>query len=183
LLRHIVVPAEAAHAYRSVTFDNPTALGLLPGPVDVFIDDAFVVSSAVPAAPRGGRVEVGLGVDEGIRVARNVHFEESTAGLLRSDILLRHHIVIRLLNSTTATATVEVRERVPVATDGEKDLVVEIGSVSPRWQPYAPRNNPLVGGHHWNVQIAAGAELSLQAHYDIRIPAKLELVDGNRRDA
>jgi hypothetical protein len=56
--------------------------------------------------------------------------------------------------------------------------------VKPPWAPWepAPSEPPLKGGYAWRLKLEPKAKVELEAVYTVRIPAKLELVGGNRRD-
>ena len=55
---------------------------LLDGPIDVYVGDDFLTTGAVSDVPPGGELRLGLGVEQGIKVARNARFREKTGGLM-----------------------------------------------------------------------------------------------------
>jgi hypothetical protein len=133
-------------------------------------------------------VDLGLGVDQGIKVARNTRYREETSGLIGGSLELHHQILIDLRNNLDQPAPIEVRERLPTVRDDDEDEIrVTVGKVSPDWEPY--QQNPesasedeLDGGHRWQVEVAAGGSQSLRVEYAIKISSKHELVGGNRRE-
>lgn len=184
-LRYVTVPRESPHVFRLATLQNPTDAPLLAGPAEVYVDGAYVLSTALPTVPPGGRFELGLGVEQAIRCARNVRYEEA-----RSDervvamAELRHAITVELKNGLGRPADVEVRERVPQPAEGA-EVVIEELHVEPLWQGYdqTERGRPIVGGRRWRVEVPPGAERALKATYVVKIYAANELVGGNRREA
>jgi hypothetical protein len=186
-VRHVAVPREQQDVFRVAEIENPFEGPLLPGPIDVYDRGQFLVTSEVDYTAPRGRVEVGLGVDPAVKIARNAEFHEEAAGMLRGTLRLVHAIAIEIDNTSQRAVDVEVRERVPVTREGDDEIEVTVGRVDPAWEPWAPEPaspgaRRLRGGHRWRVSVAPAAKKLLRAAYDVRIPAKTELVGGNRRE-
>jgi hypothetical protein len=166
---------------------SPLDSPLLPGAVDVYLGGDFLLTSRIEFTPPGGVLSVGLGVEQGIKVARNTRYREESAGLMGGALLLRHQIHVELRSALGRPAPLEVRERIPVAREGDDDVQVSVHSTRPQWEEWlqeqARPSEPLLrGGYRWRVTLAPGAREELRADYDIRIPAKQELTGGNRRE-
>jgi len=185
-MRHVVVPRESTDAFRMARVTNPLEVALLPGPTDVYLGAELLLTPPLEAVAPGGHCELGLGVDEALKVARNSHFEEEAAGLLRGRLALKHGIEIELANNGASAARVEVRERVPVRREEDDDVEVEVGPAEPAWEEWEPEPEPhaarLRGGYRWRVDLPAGAKQRLEAQYTVSIASKHELVGGNRRE-
>ena len=187
-LRHVAVPREQADVFRLAAFANPFEGPLLPGPIDVYDRGQFLVTSEIDHTPPGGSVDVGLGVDPAVKIARNAEFHEEAAGMLRGGLRLVHAIVIDVENLAARPVELEVRERVPVTREGDDDVEVAVGRVEPAWERYAPdadapRDARLRGGYRWRIALAPAAKQRLRAGYEVRISGKHELVGGNRRES
>ncbi|MEX1363314.1 MAG: DUF4139 domain-containing protein [Nannocystaceae bacterium] len=180
--RYITVPRESQDVFRVLQLPNPLDAPLLPGPVDVYVGGRFALASLVPQTPPGGRVELGLGVEQAIKIARNVAFDDESSGLLKRHRELEHRIRIEIANNLPAEATVEVRERVPVTAADEDDITVVERHIDPAWDELEVDERPLRGGRKWVVTVPAGAKTELSATWSIRIPNSQELVGGNRRE-
>ncbi len=186
-LRHVAVPREQPDVFRIAEVGNPFDGPLLPGPIDVYDRGQFLVTSEVDYTPPGGRVAIGLGVDPQVKIARNAEFHEEAAGMLRGALRLVHAVTVEIENVSPRAVDVEVRERVPVTRDGEDEIEVTVGRVEPAWEAWAPEAaSPgapkLRGGHRWRVTVPPAGKKLLRAGYEVRIPAKAELVGGNRRE-
>ncbi|MEO8842342.1 MAG: DUF4139 domain-containing protein [Kofleriaceae bacterium] len=187
-LRHVAVPREQADVFRVAAIANPLEGPLLPGPIDVYDRGQFLVTSEVDYTPPGGTVEVGLGVDAQVKVARNVEYHEEATGMLRGGLRLVHEISIDVENLGQRPVDVEIRERVPVARDDDDDVEITLGKIDPAWErwtpdPSAPKDERLRGGYRWRVALAASAKQSVRVAYEIKIAGKHELVGGNRRES
>ncbi|HEY5946293.1 MAG TPA: DUF4139 domain-containing protein, partial [Kofleriaceae bacterium] len=186
-IRHVAVPREQPDVFRVAAIENPFDGPLLPGPIDVYDRGQFLVTSEVDYTPPGGNVDIGLGVDPTVKIARNVEFHEEAAGMLRGVLRLVHAITIDVENLAARTVELEVRERVPVSREGDDDIEVSLGKIEPPWEKYtpdpdAPREARLRGGYRWQLTLPAAAKRLLRAGYEVKIAGKQELVGGNRRE-
>jgi uncharacterized protein (TIGR02231 family) len=187
-LRHVAVPREQADVFRVAEIVNPLEGPLLPGPIDVYDRGQFLVTSEVDYTPPGGTVEVGLGVDAQVKIARNVEYHEEATGMLRGGLRLVHDISIDVENLGKRPVDVEVRERVPVAREDDDDVEITLGKIEPTWErwtpdPSAPKDERLRGGYRWRVALPASAKKRVRVAYEIKIAGKHELVGGNRRES
>jgi uncharacterized protein (TIGR02231 family) len=181
--RYIAVPRETQDVFRIVALRNPLAAPLLPGPADVYVDGKFALTSAVELTPRDGRIELGLGVEQAVKIARNVSFSEDSSGMFKRHLELQHSIAIEIANHLPSAATVEVRERIPVVWESQADdIEVEVEQVEPPWEDYEPDDPPLEGGRRWIVEVPAAQKRELEARWVVTIPTNHELVGGNRRE-
>jgi hypothetical protein len=185
--RHVAVPREQADVFRVAAITNPFTGPLLPGPIDVYDRGQFLVTSEVDYTPPGGTVDIGLGVDPTVKIARNVEFHEEAAGMMRGSLRLIHAITIDVENLSTRPIDLEVRERVPVTREGEDEIEVTLGKVEPTWErwtpdPDAPDDEKLRGGYRWKLSVPAQTKKLLRAGYQVAIKSKLELIGGNRRE-
>lgn len=180
--RFWAVPLEVAEVFREASLDNPTPGPLLRGPVDVYVDGSLLTTAPLPHVDRGGVLRVGLGVEERLRIARNVRVAEDSAGLLGGSTAVDHHVSIELKSSLGNATTVEVYDRVPVSDD--KGLDVKVVSESPASDPYkqTERGIPIKGGLGWRVQLEPGGKREVKLHYRLTMSNKSEVVGGNRRD-
>lgn len=180
--RYVSVPRETQDVFRVIVVRNPLDAPLLPGPVDVYLGGRFALASTLDLTPPRGRVELGLGVEQAIKIARNTSFEEESTGLLKRSRDLAHHLRVEVKNHLERPVTIEVRERLPVTRDGESDIEVVERSVEPAWEDLKQEVPPLQGGRAWRVEVPASGERTLRATYTIRIPQNHEIVGGNRRE-
>ncbi|MBI4817498.1 MAG: DUF4139 domain-containing protein [Deltaproteobacteria bacterium] len=182
-VRYVTVPRETQDVFRFATLKNPLEAPLLPGPADVYVGGTYLMTSSIdPTPPRGG-VELGLGVEQSIKVARNTSFLEETAGLMRGSLSLKHEIKIELVNLLTRPAEIEVRERIPVTREGDEDAKVELVKAEPAIDGYEQGAAPIKGGKRWRVLLSPGQRRMLSAVYAVKISGKNELVGGNRRES
>lgn len=183
-VRYVVVPREDTNVFRIAQLRNPLSAPLLSGPTDVYVDGEYILSSNITTVPPKGKMELGLGVEQAIKVARNTFYSEA-----RSDETivafnqLHHQIKIELVNHLPREAKIEVRERIPIPQEGAK-VDVQIEKVSPDWELYnqVERETPIQGGYRWRIKLAAKKQATLSVDYMIKTFVDNELVGGNRRE-
>jgi len=113
---------------------NPLQVPLLAGLADVYVDGEYILSTNIATVPTKGQMELGLGVEQAIKVARNMSYQETRYGeTLVAFNELHHQIQIDRPNCLSREARIEVRERLPIS--GE-DAKVDIQSdlVLPEWE-------------------------------------------------
>ncbi|MFF2568688.1 DUF4139 domain-containing protein [Streptomyces sp. NPDC058084] len=176
---YLSVPSVEPAVYATLVVSNATDQALLAGPVEVTVDDDFLLTAALPTLAPGGVRRVGLGQAEGIRVTRRTHLYESTAGLRNHISVLDHRVHVELANRLARPVTVEVRERVPVTSEPDVRIEERADWVTPEDGQGPEQHAP--GTRVWRVELPAGGSTALDGGYEIRIPAGKALTGGNRR--
>lgn len=182
-VEHVVVPRESTDVFRRIVLHNPLQAPLLAGPADIYMGGDYLMTTDVQLAPPRGKVEIGLGVDQSIKVSRNTRFAEESTGLMGGSLTLRHEIAIEVANHRDRPVRVEVQERIPITRENEDEIQVSVGPVEPAWASFEPEGYHLQGGYRWQIDVPAGKKQALRAAYAIKISAKKELAGGNRREA
>jgi hypothetical protein len=183
-LRYIVVPRIDPNVFRIAQLLNPLDAPLLAGMADIYVDGEYILSTEMPTIPPRGEMELGLGVEQGIQVARNTNYREVRSGeTLVAFNELRHEIAIAIVNNLQRAIAIEVRDRLPVPAEGAK-VDVQIDRVVPEWEVYnqQERGRPIRGGYRWKVEVPAGDRLNLEVDYTIKTFVDSELLGGNRRE-
>jgi uncharacterized protein YheU (UPF0270 family) len=183
-LRYVVVPREDTNVFRIAQLKNPLQAPLLAGPADVYVDGEYILSTNITTVPPKGQMELGLGVEQAIKVARNTTYQEVRSGeTLVAFNELRHNIQIDIANRLSRDARIEVRERIPIP-DADAKVDVQIDRVSPEWEKYEQqeRGTPIRGGYRWRVQVPGGEQTKLALQYTIKTFVDSELIGGNRRE-
>jgi hypothetical protein len=180
---YLCVPSMEPQVFRTVKVENRTPHALLAGPVDVTLGDEFLMTSPLPTLAPGATQRLGLGVEESIKVSRNTRFDEASGGVFGGATVLTHRVSVEVANRLGRPVVVEIRERVPVAPDGEKDIKVEETEIKPAWREPAPLpgETPVAGERAWRVTLQAGEKQALDATWLVRIPSNKLLHGGNRR--
>ena len=183
-LRYIVVPREDTNVFRIAQLRNPLQAPLLAGPADVYVNGKYILSTHIATVPPKGHMELGLGVEQAIKVARNTSYDEVRSGeTIVAFNELRHKIKIDITNLLPREAKIEVRERLPIPQEGAK-VDVQINQVTPAWEKYKQeeRSAPIRGGYRWRVEVPAKEQETLEVDYTVKTFVDSELIGGNRRE-
>lgn len=183
-LRYIVVPREDTNVFRIAQLRNPLQAPLLAGPADVYVNGEYILSTNIVTVPPKGQMELGLGVEQAIKVARNTSYDEVRSGeTIVAFNELRHKIKIDITNLLPREAKIEVRERLPIPQEGAK-VDVQINQVTPAWEKYKQeeRSAPILGGYRWRVEVPAKEQETLEVDYTVKTFVDSELIGGNRRE-
>ncbi|RKI08418.1 DUF4139 domain-containing protein, partial [Corallococcus praedator] len=180
---YVSVPSVEPRVFRTVRLDNPTPHPLLAGPVDVTLEDEFLMTSPLPTMGPGETQRLGLGVEEALQVARNTRFDEATGGMFGNSTVLTHHVSVELANHLSRPVSIAVSERVGAVPESQKDIKVEETEVVPPWHKPLPipGEAAVEGERVWRVSIPAGEKRSLKATWVVKLPASKMLLGGNRR--
>ncbi|MFJ7263102.1 DUF4139 domain-containing protein [Streptomyces globosus] len=176
---YVCVPSAEQTVYATLVLSNATGQALLAGPVEVTVGDEFLLTAALPTLAPGAVSRLGLGPADGVRVTRRTNLHESAAGLRGGTTVLDHRVHVELANRLSRPVTVEVRERVPVASDADVRIEERADWKAP--EPGAGPEDHAPGTRIWRVELPAGGATALDGRFEIRIPAAKALVGGNRR--
>ena len=179
----VVVPRESTQAVRVAALKNPLEAPLLQGPAEIYLEDEFLVMSPIRTVPAGAELKIGLGIEEALKVARNAHFDEEKAGLLGGSATLAHKVEIEVASRLAVPARVEIRERVPVKDDENRDVEITVAEAVPPWEDFDQADTSRIkGGKRWRFSLGAGEVKKISYTYTLKIDAKNEVVGGNRRE-
>ncbi|WP_244178994.1 DUF4139 domain-containing protein [Streptomyces rubellomurinus] len=176
---YVTVPAVEEKVYATLVLANRTDRAVLAGPVELTVDDEYLLTAALPTLAPGELRVLGAGVAEGVEVARRTELRESATGMLKGNsTVLDHRVHVQVANRLGRTVTVEVRERVPVTSDAEIRIEERADwhapAVSTRECPPSTRL--------WRVELPPGGRVELDGGYQIKIPAGKAIAGGNRRN-
>ncbi|MFB8120159.1 DUF4139 domain-containing protein [Streptomyces sp. NPDC056465] len=176
---YLCAPSVEQTVYATSVLSNTTGQALLAGPVEVTVDDDFLLTAALPTLAPGAVRRVGLGPAEGVRVTRRTSGRESTSGLRNNITVLEHEVHVELANHLAGPVTIEVRERVPVSSEADVRIEERAGWTTPDEGQGPDHHAP--GTRVRRVDLPAGGTAVLEGGYEIRMPAGKALAGGNRR--
>ncbi|MCZ6602930.1 MAG: mucoidy inhibitor MuiA family protein [Planctomycetota bacterium] len=175
-------PSIESNVYEMITFKNPLGVPLLAGPARIYRGGEFIVDAPLGTTAPGEPIEISLGVEPSIAVARNTHFHEKTSGLMGGSTELIHTIEIEVRSKLARPTRVEIFERVPTSKDD--DITIEVLRMEPNAEKYhqGGRGPMLRGGYRFALDLGPQEAKTCTLEYQITIPSKTVLEGGNRRD-
>lgn len=183
-MAYVCTPRESPLVFRTAEMTNPSGRALPQGPADISVGGDFLHTTPLRGVTPEGKLRLGLGVEQSIKVSRHTDFKESTSGLMGGTTELSHTVSVEAVNHLAAEVVLEIRERLPQASPQHKEEIkVLLGPVKPPWEGFEPEENPLLKtAYRWKLTIGSGQKATASATYIVEIPSKYELQGGNRRE-
>ena len=167
-LDHLVVPALAAEAYLRATVTNTSSLLLLPGPARVFHGTGFVGQTALETVAAGEEFELQLGVDDQIRVERELRRRSTGKAVIGGTRTVDVGYEITVENHRPDQARVSVHDHIPVSTDG--DIKVRLREASPN-----PAGQTDLGELTWDLTLDGGKSATIRYRFTVEHPAQVSV--------
>ncbi|HVK25946.1 MAG TPA: mucoidy inhibitor MuiA family protein [Actinokineospora sp.] len=159
---HVTVPVRGPEAYLRATVTNSSEHTLRPGRAAIFHDNEFVGSTDLDAWAPGEEVELTLGVDERVRVERELIRRSAGKAVLGGTRRQEAAYRIKVGNFGPRDAHITVVDQVPVSRS--ESIVVRDVTLRPE-----PAERTDLGEITWKVDLAPGksAEFELGFRLDI----------------
>jgi len=159
-LDYVTAPVRAAEAHLRATVTNSSAHTLLPGQAAVFHGGDFVGSTDLEIWAPGEEVELALGVDDRVRVERELVRRTAAKAVLGSTRKREAEHKITIANHTPRPARVTVLDQIPVSRDD--GIVVKEQRLEP-----APAERTEMGVLTWRLELKPGE--SKEIHLGVRV--------------
>src|SRR5262249_51490733 len=161
-------PAVDATAFLEADFKHAEDAPLLPGPVAIYRDGAYVGRSQMAMTAKDENVRLGFGADDSVKIIRStVRQLEGSAGLLNSTKTERREYKTSIRNGQETPVRIIVEDQVPVSeTD---DVKVEmLPEMTPPTEKDVRKRRGVMA---WSLDLAPGASRDLTIAWLVRWPA------------
>ena len=169
LLHEVVAPLEQ-RAYLRAVVTNDRDRPLLAGESFVFLDGGFVARAFVDTVAPRGDLDLVLGIDEDLKVERQVEQTTATTGLLSKKDRTVYRIDLSVRSYKERPVRLRLRDQVPI-TWQEDDIEIETLEIHPR-----PDDKPDQGMMVWTRDLEPGGKASVQLQYSVERPRDFELI-------
>jgi uncharacterized protein (TIGR02231 family) len=167
-LDHVTVPLRGPEAYLRATAVNTSEHTLRPGPAAIFHDTEYVGTTTLEPWAPGEEVELALGVDDRVRVERELIRRAAGKAVIGST--RRHEAAYKITigNYGPRPASVTVIDQIPVS----RDDAIEVREV--RLEP-KPAEQTDLGEITWKLSLEPNktAELTIAFRVDVNKGVKL----------
>ena len=167
-LDYVCAPKLADAAYRRATIKNESALLLLPGPVQLFEGEEYLGATALELTSPGQEFELVLGVDDRVRVKRELKAREVDKRFVGDRRRLRYAYEIELENLRDADQTILVRDHIPVSR--HEDIKVKLEQSDPKVTEQTELN--LL---EWKLSLGKGRKQTVRYEYSVEHPRAMEV--------
>jgi uncharacterized protein (TIGR02231 family) len=167
-LDYLTVPAIAAEAYLRATVTNTSRVLMLPGSAQVFHAGEFVGTTAIETIAPGEELEIQLGVDDRVRVERNLTRRSTSKAILGGVRTVDIGYEIEVENHRQSLARVKVHDHIPLSRDG--DVKVKLREVVPK-----PAEQDDLGELQWELLLQAGGKATIRFAFGVEHPANAQI--------
>jgi uncharacterized protein (TIGR02231 family) len=167
-LDHVTVPVRGPEAYLRATVVNTSEHTLRPGRASIFHDTEFVGTTTLEPWAPGEEVELTLGVDDRVRVERELVRRSAGKAVLGGTRRHEAEYTITVGNYGPRTARVTVIDQVPVSRD--ESIVVRDVRSEPK-----PAEQTELGELTWKLELATGATTKIAMAFRVDIAKGVEL--------
>ncbi|VVJ16804.1 Uncharacterised protein [Amycolatopsis camponoti] len=168
VLGYVTAPLLAEEAYLRATVVNTSSFALRPGRASVFHDTEFVGTTTLDAWAPGEELELALGVDDRIRVERELVRRTASKATLSGQKRREAEYRISVTNHGPRSAEVTVLDQAPVSRDDT--ITVRDVKTSPE-----PVETSALGELTWKLTLGAGESKTVTLSYRVDVAKGVEL--------
>lgn len=175
-LQYQSTPRALEAAFLSAYVTNTTDFPLLAGPMNTFLDDTFVAASSLKTVMPGEKLELALGVDEGIALKRKLvnRFSEDT-GITGGGRRVTYDFLTTVTNNKKTAERVVFKDLVPISRN-EKIVVKligpaerDVGTVDKPKEVTREADGKMV----WRLDLKPGEKREIQLKFSVEHPGDL----------
>ncbi|WP_086838104.1 DUF4139 domain-containing protein [Amycolatopsis kentuckyensis] len=167
-LGYVTAPVLAEEAYLRATVENTSEHALRPGRASVFHDAEFVGTTVLEPWAPGEELELALGVDDRIRVERELVRRTASKATLSGQKRREAQYNISVGNHGPRPATITVLDQAPVSRDDT--ITVRDVKTSPE-----PVETSALGEFTWKLTLAPGETGVVTLSYRVDVAKGVEL--------
>jgi uncharacterized protein (TIGR02231 family) len=166
--RLAIYPALRKHAYLVADVTNSSDRPLLQGTANLFVGADLQGQARLTTTAVGEKIELPLGVDEGIQIERNVNLVTRETGVISKDDVTTYEVVIELLNPHSAPMPARVVDQLPLSSEKQVEIKLD------RMEPFANLDK-VEGSLEWRLTLAPGAKQTVRFTYTVTRPRGAKL--------
>ncbi|MGB1241395.1 MAG: mucoidy inhibitor MuiA family protein [Chitinophagales bacterium] len=162
---HIAVPSKSTHAYLKAEITNDSEYPLLSGESNIFMDNHFVAKSKIPFTASGANFEVGLGIDEAVKIEyKTLQNLRKTVGFIKNKEKMLYAYQTTITNSKKRAIQLTIHNQMPVSNDND----IEVELLEPIYEEDTDALKKNKFGHlEWHCKMEAGAEKVIELKYSV----------------
>lgn len=152
-------------AFVKAKVKNANPAPLLPGALNVFMENDFIGSSALTLVGPEGIFDIFLGKDDGIKVQRKDKVrKEETSGLVNKTRLVKIGYTIEVENLKKTDESITIKDQIPVAQQAQ--IKVRATSLNPK----PSKENKENGEITWELKLKAREKRVLEVEFEVEAP-------------
>ena len=166
---YVSAPKLVEAAYRRAKVSNESAFTLLPGPANLFAGDEFIGSTSLELTAPGGEIELFLGVDDRLRVKRELKRRDVDKKMLSDRRRLVYGYEIKVTNLLDQEAVLTLHDQVPVPQNEQVKVKLE-------WPEPKPTTQSDLGLLEWKLTLAPKEERTVRFEFSVEHPQGMQII-------
>jgi uncharacterized protein (TIGR02231 family) len=167
-LDYVSAPRLVQAVYRRAKLANDSRYTLLPGKANIYVDEEYIGGSKLELTAPGGEIELYLGIDDRIKVERELKRREVDKRLLGGKRRIQYGYQIEIENTLLDEAQLMIQDQIPVS--GHEDIKVKLESATPR-----PDRQTELNLLEWDLAMAPKTKQTLRFDFSVEYPQGLEV--------
>lgn len=163
--RYSSAPAVSKSTYQTAQMRNTGPFPVLPGEVRIYTDGSFVAKSSLPFVAQNEKFELFLGLDERIKVTRELDYSKSSTASWSGKKRMSVAYQIEVKNYYDRAVTIDVSDQIPVSED--KQIAVKVEDITPGTDAMDK------GILTWNLTLEPGETKTLRFAFRVDYPPSL----------
>jgi uncharacterized protein (TIGR02231 family) len=176
--QYSAVPKMAPYAFLKATVKNTNEAALLPGPMNIFVNGAYLATGQLPSVAAGEEFSVFLGVDESLSVQHRIvsRFKEADA-MLSGNNRWTYRFLITVKNNRKTRETLTILDQFPLSTRNEiKVTPKEPLLKKDREKEGAPQVRQWDSGIlEWTFDLKPGEKIEIPVAFQIEYPRNMSV--------
>lgn len=169
-LFYTVVPSISSRAYLTASFKNSADMVLLPGPVNLYLDDNYSGKAGLNSEiGRGEEIKFSYGIDENVKIKREkLPSKAGETGLFGMDKKADFAYKITIENYKSKAITVYLKEALPVS--AQEKIKVEVYEESIEHDSVDDKNI-----YTWKLAVTPGGKTELVYRFRVTSPKDMHV--------
>ncbi len=158
------IPKKVQSVFLKAKTKNASPYQLLPGSIKNFVDGSFVGKSWIKNTAPGQKMEMGLGLDESVKVKRKlIKKEGGEGGIFNQTAKQRYIFEVSLENFKDVSVQVELKDQLPLSY--QEEIKVQINQIKPE-PNHTDKQNFLT----WKVDLAPREKKTITLDFQVEYP-------------
>ncbi len=168
-LDYVAAPKLTEAVYRRAEAENASPYTLLAGKANLFAGEEFIGVTALDLIAPGGKFELYLGVDDRIKIKRELARREVDKKFIGDKRRLRYGYEIRLDNRLPDLVKLTLHDQLPVSRD--ELIKVRLESAEPK-----PTEETQLGLLRWELTLAPREERAVRFEFSAEHPRDIQVI-------
>ena len=168
-LDYVSAPRLVQAVYRRAKLANDSRYTLIAGKANLYAGEEYIGGTALEMTAPGGLIELYLGVDDRIKVERELKRRDVDKRLIGGKRRLQVGYQIEIENTRPDEVRLMIQDQIPLA--GHEDIKVKLENAAPR-----PERQTELNLLEWDLTLAPEAKQTLRFDFSVEYPQGLAVL-------